>query len=179
LHSSGVDLPRTFDLEKEVTTTRQWAETIDRFDPGLGRKAMRLASRWADAVLPVDETAQVPLHKDFHPGHVIVGGNVYAIDLDEARYGEPALDVAHFCAYLSGPGRQPQQPSWLPDAFLEAYAESTGWTDPGSFAGYSAYSWLKIAKQLAMGTGPFGVEHPDRRAAVAEALERGLACLPR
>jgi aminoglycoside phosphotransferase (APT) family kinase protein len=179
LHSSGVDLPRTFDLEKEVITTQQWAATIERYDRRLGREARRLASHWADAVLPITQTARVPLHKDFHPGHVIVGGQVCAIDLDEARYGEPALDVAHFCAYLSGPGGKSQQPSSLSDAFLDAYVESTGWTDLASFDGYSAYSWLKIAKQLAVGSGPFGVEHPDRRAAVAEALERGIACLPR
>jgi Ser/Thr protein kinase RdoA (MazF antagonist) len=179
LHSSGVDLPRTFDLEKEVITTLQWAETIDRFDPSLGREARRLARRWPKAVLSSSKTAQVPLHKDFHPGHVIVGGEVCVIDLDEARYGEPALDVAHFCAYLSGPGVGAQQPGELSDAFLNAYAASTGWTDLRSFDGYSAYTWLKIAKQLAIGSGPFGVEHPDRREAVAEALARGIACLPR
>ena len=37
----------------------------------------------------------VPIHKDLHPGHVLVGDDVYVIDLDEARNGDPTFDVAH------------------------------------------------------------------------------------
>jgi len=81
----------------------------------------------------------VPIHKDFHPGHVLVGDHVYVIDLDEARRGDPTFDVAHFCSYLellsddsSGPAARA--------AFLQEYVAATGWTDPGSYRSFSCAS---------------------------------------
>jgi hypothetical protein len=43
---------------------------------------------------------------------------------------------------------------------------------------FAAYTWLKIAKQWAVGSGPGRGQPPERRlAGVDDALERGAGCL--
>jgi aminoglycoside phosphotransferase (APT) family kinase protein len=119
----------------------------------------------------------VPLHKDFHPGHVLVGDIVCVIDLDEARQGDPAFDVAHFCAYQEafGPGRCDPR---LSRGFVERYTAASGWEPGETVTGYAAYAWLKIARQWTLGSGPCrGASDDERRAGAARALTRGLQWL--
>ena len=175
LHTCEVSLPRTFSLDQEERTTREWAALIGRHHPGLADRAHALAEAWPAGVRAAGRVPAVPIHKDFHPGHVLVGDDVYVIDLDEARHGDPTFDVAHFCSYLellsaasSGASRT---------AFIEEYVEATGWSDPGTYRSFCAYTWLKIAKQCEVGSGPHRTEPVDRREHVARALDRGARWL--
>ena len=108
------------------------------------------------------------------PGTLLMDDSVWVIDLDEARQGERAFDLAHFCAYLElqgdhgGDGRE---------AFLDEYARLTGWVDDGSLAQYGAYTWLKIAKQSALRSGPFRTWLGDSGWEVGDAVARGVARL--
>ena len=72
--------------------------------PGMLEPAQRLASQWATSGPPSPAGAQVPIHKDFHAGHLLIDDSVWVIDLDEARHGDRAFDLAHFCAYLEFAG---------------------------------------------------------------------------
>jgi aminoglycoside phosphotransferase (APT) family kinase protein len=179
LHSSNVVLPRAFDIDKEAASTAEWARTVGGYDHRSADRACELAARWAQRARTAQVSTTVPIHKDFHAGHVLVSEQTYAIDLDEARYGDPAFDLAHFCVYLTWQ----QQPQWgqhveaLRQEFLQRYAAATGWVDSGSFGTYSAYTWLKIAKQIALRSGPARAMAADRDDALSEALARGLACL--
>jgi len=176
LHRSGARLPRVLDPTQELVSTRQWAELLGRYDKSLDEPAHRLASGWASArSQPPGGPNRVPIHKDFHAGHVLVHRRTCVIDLDEARLGDAAFDLAHFCAYLHWQGHADQ----LREAFLSEYATLTGWTDDGSFARYSAYTWLKIAKQLAVGSGPWRAAGRAPGCSVGDALTKGLACLDR
>ena len=173
LHMSTVQLPRTFDTEREIASTHAWAAAVGRHSPELLEPAQRLASLWATFGPPSPPRTLVPIHKDFHAGHLLIGDRVCVIDLDEARHGDRAFDLAHFCAYLefqgdSGARRQ---------AFLGEYSLLTGWADDGSLARYGAYTWLKIAKQLALRSGPCRTRIDDWE--VGDALARGMACLAR
>ena len=47
LHTSAVQLPRTFVVEREVVSTQEWAAVIGRHRPQLLEPAQRLASQWA------------------------------------------------------------------------------------------------------------------------------------
>jgi aminoglycoside phosphotransferase (APT) family kinase protein len=179
LHASGVPLPRRMSLDHEAEVTREWSDLIGGLEPGLGDRAEKLAVGWLEAArgCPVDR--QVPLHKDFHAGHVLVAETVCVIDFDEARLGDPAFDVVHFTTYLEA---VPAAYRWeeLRDAFLESYGELAGWRDRGSTRAYSAYTWLKIAKQRAVGTGPFPtVPYATRRRLVESAISEGERCLAR
>jgi hypothetical protein len=175
LHTSDVRLPRSLDLAQEVASTQSWADIVMRLDPRLAVEAHRLAARWAPAVSARPSSYDVPIHKDFHADHVLLGSQVCVIDLDEARQGDPAFDLAHFCAYLEWRCENAQA---LRDAFLSEYARATGWSDDGSFLRYSAYTWLKIAKQIATRSGPCRT-HGDRGWVPGDAVARGLACLGR
>jgi aminoglycoside phosphotransferase (APT) family kinase protein len=174
LHTSDVRLPRTLSLPREIESAEQWAELIAQAHPPAAASARTLASRWAAAAQAAAVDVEVPIHKDFHAGHVLVGEQICVIDLDEARMGDPAFDLAHFCTYLDQAGA----PRGLVEAFLDEYAAAGGWVDKGSFAPFCAYTDLKIAKQAAAGSGPFRGVAPARRLASADAaLARGAARL--
>ncbi|WP_020579394.1 aminoglycoside phosphotransferase family protein [Actinopolymorpha alba] len=195
LHGSDVLLSRRLDLDAEATNCHAWAGLVADREPDLRLMACRLADRWAGIVKDRWFAARTPIHKDFHAGHVLLGGVVPAppglrpagptpttsgvtvVDLDEARMGDPALDVAHFCAYLdlrAGPERA----GVLRRVFRKEYAAVADPPDADRAAVFGAYAWLKIAKQLVMGTGPHPVLDDRRRGPkVAHALEMGLRCL--
>ena len=134
-----------------------------------------LTSRWAAAAksAAIDAVdAVVPIHKDFHAGHVLVGASTPASSIfDEARMGDPAFDVAHFCTYLE-PARSGRT--------LRRAGSSTrtprpsGWVDEGSLAPFRAYTCLKIAKQAVAGSGPFRDVGRAQRLDIADAaIARG------
>lgn len=180
-HGSSVRLSRRLSLAHEQQSCRRWAALVGGALPEAAGPARNLAARWATALpMPDDDLTTSPIHKDFHAGHVMVGPGpvVHVLDLDEARLGDPAFDVAHFCTYLEAvcPGRA----GLLQTAFLTEYAAAAGPPDPGRHAAYCAYTWLKIARQLALGSGPFrSTTDGDRERLVLSALSRGLTCLAR
>jgi aminoglycoside phosphotransferase (APT) family kinase protein len=177
LHASRLSLPREFSQDAEEESTRQWAAQVGREQPPLTAAAHGLAVDWAVAAGSARVVENVPIHKDFHAGHVLIGENTCVIDLDEARQGDPAFDVAHFCAYLGLEAEQ-RHGDDLASLFVEEYSAASGWRDHGSFGPFLAYTWLKIAKQWAVGSGPGRGASPARRAAGAEqALRKGRACL--
>jgi aminoglycoside phosphotransferase (APT) family kinase protein len=172
LHSSDLRLPRELSLAREVESTRQWAIEISQLHPPAAAQAGVLASRWAAAAKSAAVDVVVPIHKDFHAGHVLIGEQTCVIDLDEARMGDPAFDVAHFCTYLAQLGA----PASSVEEFLDAYSTATGWADKGSLAPFRAYTCLKIAKQAVVGSGPFRHDDLEHRLAIADAaLARGTA----
>jgi aminoglycoside phosphotransferase (APT) family kinase protein len=180
LHSCRVSLPRHLSLDGETTSTREWAALVGRVHPDLAEDARHLAEGWVSAARSAAAAPVVPLHKDFHPGHVLVGADpmdLHVIDLDEARQGDPAFDLAHFRSYVQLLEGE-QAPGALADAFLEEYAAATGWTDRGSLAPFEAYAWLKIARQWTAAAAPFRAgSAARRRTGVEHALMRGTACL--
>ena len=94
------------------------------------------------------------------------------IDLDEARMGDPAFDVAHFCTYLDQLGASAPRSS----GSSTSYSAASGWVDKGSLAPFRAYTCLKIAKQAVAGSGPFRDVARERRLDIADAaLARGIA----
>ena len=176
LHASKLQLPRDLSLTRELESTRQWTALIAQEHPAAAEQAEVLTSRWAAAAksAAIDAVdAVVPIHKDFHAGHVLVGDHTCVIDLDEARMGDPAFDVAHFCTYLDQLGA-----SHLVEWFIDSYSAASGWVDKGSLAPFRAYTCLKIAKQAVAGSGPFRDVAREQRLDIADsALARGIACV--
>ena len=172
LHSSDLQLPRDLSLVGEVESTRQWATHIGQAHPAAATRANVLASRWAAAAKSASVDAAVPIHKDFHAGHVFIGQHTCAIDLDEARMGDPAFDVAHFTTYLDLLGA----PDSAVEEFMDTYSTATGWADKGTLAPFRAYTCLKIAKQALAGSGPFRSTPAEQRVGIADAaLLRGTS----
>lgn len=177
LHTSPVAFSRRWSQESEEHTTRQWAAVIGRLHPPLAEPARRLADAWAQAARGTGCADEVPIHKDFHAGHVLIGEDTCVVDLDEARQGDAAFDLAHFCGYLDLIAGDAER-TRLGSIFVEEYVAATGWRDRGSFAPCLAYTCLKIARQCAGGAGPCRDVPPAQRFRGAEAaLERGWQCL--
>ena len=176
LHATPVTLPRRLDLLREADSTRAWAAVIGRAHPDLEVPARLLAESW-NRNLTSDPAAAVPLHKDFHPGHVLVGAGLHVVDLDEARQGDPAFDVAHFCAYAHLVEEREAQER-LVAGFLDEYAAAAGPPGRAALSAFEAYTWLKIARQWVVAAAPFRRRSAiERRAGVEHALERGMRCL--
>jgi hypothetical protein len=184
LHGSGLGLDRRFDLDRERAGLRLWGGQLAVRHPASGPAVDRLLRRLDDLARDLRPGTATPIHKDFHYQHCFVeGGRLVVIDLDEARAGDPAFDVAHFAANLrllalreGGPDSGAGE---LETAFLDAYAARTG-RGPGSMHAWAhAYTCLKIAAQLVRGRGPAPVpagNELDRQ--VARILEEAARVSP-
>jgi aminoglycoside phosphotransferase (APT) family kinase protein len=177
LHGSGAVLARRLDLAHELVDVEKWASCVADREPAAGAAAHLLAERLAAAAAELPTLPEVPIHKDFHAGHVfLVPGGVAVIDLDEARMGDPALDVAHLLAYLDASPRP--EAVELRAAFLDAHGALGGPSPELRLAFFTAYTDMKIAKQLVTGRGPVRpAPGQERTAALAAVLRRGTACL--
>ena len=189
LHTSGAVLARRLDLAHEVVNLGVWAACVGDAAPDARTAAYALADQLAEAARDLPAVHEVPIHKDLHVGHVlavgqqrraagddVVPGGVAVIDLDEARMGDPALDVAHVATYLDAspwPGARAMRA-----AFLMAYGPLPGPSPQLRCAFFAAYTRLKIAKQLATGRGPLGAPRGSwRTPALVAVLRKGSACL--
>jgi aminoglycoside phosphotransferase (APT) family kinase protein len=180
LHTSRALLGRRVDLLHETRGAAEWAAEIGCRAEDLKPAADRLAARLAAVAATgsaVRALTPVPVHKDLHPGHVLVdaAGTVTIVDLDEARMGDPAYDVAHMTAYLTfDPATGPA----AAERFSREYGDLPGRDPVARLAFFGALTHLKLAKQLLRGSGP---RRPgpgeDATVLASEALERGLACL--
>jgi aminoglycoside phosphotransferase (APT) family kinase protein len=189
LHTSSAVLTRRLDLAHEVVNVGAWAACVGDAAPDARAAAYALADQLAEAVADLPSVSEVPVHKDLHTGHVLALGRrwrarapdavpdgVAVIDLDEARMGDPALDVAHLTAYLDAspwPGARAARA-----AFLMAYGPLPGPAPDVRSAFFTAYTSLKIAKQLVTGRGPLDSPRgPWQALALVGLLRKGSACL--
>jgi aminoglycoside phosphotransferase (APT) family kinase protein len=187
LHTSGAVLARRLDLTHEVVNVGVWAACVGDAAPDARAAAYALADQLTEAAHDLPAVPEVPVHKDLHLGHVLAVGQqsagadalargVAVIDLDEARMGDPALDLAHVTTYLDA------SPSpWARAAraaFLMAYGPLPGPSAQLRSAFFSAYTSLKIAKQLATGRGPLRASgEPWPAPALVAVLRKASACL--
>jgi len=182
LHGAELHLDRTLDAAHEADNAARWAAHAAGLLPGSAAGLTRLAA--ALAGVPEPPATAVPIHKDLHHQHVIVGDRLGVVDVDEARMGDAAFDLAHFSANLALLARragvsEAARRRWL-DAFLGTYRDLTGWRANDSFRWFSAYTYVKLAKQLATGTGPRPRPRGTARAEQVDwVVHEGLACLER
>ena len=180
LHTSRLLLDRRFTLDTEVVNLQAWAALVTRTWPEEGPAADRLSADLRASAPGLQLSTAAPIHKDFHYKHVLVDRGLEVIDFDEVRLGDPAYDVAHFCAHLRLLATRitgdPASYADLEAAFMAAYAEKAGAAGAVPFSWFAAYTCLKIAKQLCTTRGvrprPDGEE---QRRQVAVMLAQGLA----
>jgi aminoglycoside phosphotransferase (APT) family kinase protein len=180
LHRARLLLDRRFSLATEVVNLQAWAALVARTWPAHGAAAARLSADLQAAASSLKLGVATPIHKDFQYKHVLVDGGLRVIDFDEVRLGDPAYDVAHFCAHLRLLAwrlhRDPDAFRALESAFLAAYASGVGELAAAPFSWFAAYTCLKIAKQLCTTRGvrprPDGEE---QRRQVDMMLAQGLA----
>jgi hypothetical protein len=154
LHGARLVLDRRFDATRELDNIDAWTLEIGRHDPASGRLAGAVSAWVREQARDIELETHVPIHKDFHHRHLIVGdrGRVTVIDHDEMRLGDPVLDVAHFVAHLDLlAARNPvgqEGRARFERAFLDGYHAVSGWEEDERYPFFLAYSYLKMARQL-------------------------------
>lgn len=184
VHACSPSLDRTFDPCHEARKVAGWAEEVGAALPSFGPRARRAALAYGASSRRIGLDTDVPVHKDLHHRHVVVGERTSFLDLDEVRWGDRAFDLAHMCTYahlLAVRGEGAPAPE-VEAEILSAYAAATGWAHDDRYALFCLYTCLKIAWHLATGRGlpprPEGAEAGRQLAAVlahAEARAGELA----
>jgi hypothetical protein len=180
LHGSGLELDRSFDLATESRNLLLWGRQVAALHPSSAAAVERLLERLDGLAGGLRLSTAAPLHKDFHHQHTLIGeGGLAVIDLDEARAGDPAFDVAHFAANLRLLGLRERTAGGggLEAAFLDAYATRTGYVPDRRHRWCHAYTCLKIARQLSRGRGPAPAPAgAERERQLGLILDEGLRC---
>jgi hypothetical protein len=185
LHCQPLQLDKKFCLVNELANLAEWAAIVGQTYPGLAAPAQQALDYLKQQAPELPLETQLPIHKDFHYRHVLVGRGVKVIDFDEVRLGDPNFDLAHFCANLALLAyREYGSPEHLRDLeqrFLDVYANSTGWTlttHRTRFFYFYVYTCLKLARQLCLGFGPSPLPTAEeRRGQVDMILGQGTAAI--
>jgi hypothetical protein len=183
LHRHRIPLDRKLHMTNEVANLQEWAMLVGQKYPEEAAHANRIAEYLTERAADLPFEIDVPIHKDFHYGHIVIENGLKIIDFDEMRLGDPNFDLAHFCANLHLLSYRNENEvykfSALQRAFLNAYARETGWTTNERFVYFYAYTCLKIAKQLCTLRGlrprPEGEEQLRQ---VQLMLQQGLGSVP-
>ncbi len=178
LQASRLSLDRRFDLAAELRNLAIWVELVGAAHPDQESTALEVLEHLSKCGPDIAFELDVPIHKDFHYEHLVLGSRLSVLDVDEMRFGDPSFDPAHFCTYLNllaaRAGRSRRLAEAAERVFLEEYARQTGWRCDERFTYFCAYTCLKIAKQLCEIEGvaprPTG---PDQRDQVSAILEHG------
>jgi aminoglycoside phosphotransferase (APT) family kinase protein len=193
LHRSGAAVPAEYMIGDEVRTVHQWADQLAAETPPaeLLTRYRALVERVEAAASTTTLSSDSVIHRDLHEEHLFIdpdssdSASVGVIDLDEARRGDPVVDLAHLAVHLhlatgtagtevrSGPFRGVE----------EAWRHGTGRTPAlDGFAIQVAFTALKIARQRALGYGtrprPVGADRwpeTDRVLRLGEAWIRRAA----
>ena len=177
IHGSPMALSRRVDLARELMNVDEWADEIGLAHQSLQQPALYLAAALRSLAAELPAVAEAPIHKDFHPGHILRADNagVTVIDLDEARMGDPAFDVAHMCVHA-----EEMKAPWalgIRDSFAGGYGELPGESPESRLAFYAGYTRLKIAKQrVRAGNNSRDFSHATAHPLV-QLLDRGAACM--
>jgi hypothetical protein len=142
-HHSGLKINRSCGPAKQSASLRRWVTDIPALQPvanGLDLRLQQLSD------------PQQPVHYDYYHSQVLVlpDGNAAVVDLDEAGFGDPAFDIAHFLAHLELLALQKYgDPTALQPAakfFRDGYASVA--TPPAPVPALDAFAWFKLAYQL-------------------------------
>jgi aminoglycoside phosphotransferase (APT) family kinase protein len=171
LHMSDLALDRRLDLATECDSVALWANVIASTQPDLAPQAERLAAELIRLSHVIDFERDVPIHKDVHYRHMVVGPKLVLLDFDEMHFGDSSFDVAHFCAPLHLLAlRRGMSPEGLEQAFLDGYSRHRAWTPDERFRFFFAYTWLKLASLLCLqervAPRPVGAERHRQTAAL-------------
>ena len=100
LHRARLPLERHFQIAVELVNLQAWAALIGHHYPQEAEAATAISRHLQDSAGALELALDVPMHKDFHYGHIIADQGLKIIDFDEMRLGDPNFDLAHFCANL-------------------------------------------------------------------------------
>ena len=165
LHQLRAPLPRRYDFDGEMLTLRRWSTEIASAGApdGLVRRYDALIDDIvAAAPMNADRPMTGVIHRDLHQEHLIVdrSDRIGVVDLDEARLGDPHVDLGHLYAHLvlASVSRH------LLVTMFDAWSATIGRDiDAPAMGVATALAGLKIARQRATGFGVHPMPVGDER----------------
>jgi streptomycin 6-kinase len=130
LHCQTPGSLRRLNAEAERSRLVQVASHIGFLCPRLAEQASDLAGQLSTH-LAQEPTTLCPIHNDFHARQVLLEADAVAIlDLDEAGWGDPAVDVGNFIAHLELDVLRGEmhrgRVELMSNALIESYCTETG-----------------------------------------------------
>jgi aminoglycoside phosphotransferase (APT) family kinase protein len=102
-HSLSIPLKTRRGIKEEHKTVTRWSELLVKIRPDLAGRIKTLRDHIL-ADLADRSYMRTPVHADFHHTNILVEGTTARIiDLDEAAYGDPCVDIGRFLASLRIP----------------------------------------------------------------------------
>ncbi len=165
LHQLHAPLPRRYDFDGEMLTLRRWSTEIA--SAGAPDDLVRRYDALIDdivAAAPINPGRPMTgvIHRDLHQEHLMLDhrDRVGVVDLDEARMGDPHVDLGHLYAHLV----LASVPRRLLLTMLDAWSATTGRDiDAPNMCVATAMAGLKIARQRATGFGVHPMPVGDER----------------
>ena len=103
LHSARpLDELKVRTVEHEIETSLRWLDAVQpHVSPEIQAQLIRARDRLSARLAAPPPAQLCAIHRDYYYANLLWDGErLWAIDLDQLRIGDPALDVAHFLAHL-------------------------------------------------------------------------------
>jgi thiamine kinase-like enzyme len=185
LHTSGLEVERTLNIEKELRLLQGWLADLEACDfPWLAHEKPRVLGLLAEII---DRTRDLKTgslcitHGDFHPENIFVRGHsVTVIDFEQTAIAEPASDLGYLLGeidvqsdrYWHRRGRSsPLDIERTAEAMLDEYFSKCGSQALDRIAFYCARTYMK---HLIHTVRMKGTEDPN---SVSLWLDKTEACL--
>ncbi|MGH2714507.1 MAG: aminoglycoside phosphotransferase family protein, partial [Thermoleophilaceae bacterium] len=148
LHGASIEGLRSVPADHDASLVRRSAETLAVLLPEHDLWIHELAAAIAAALAAIPER-RAPIHGDFYDDQVLVSdGRVTLLDFDEARLGNPLVDVGNFLAHVSAKLSDTGAADAARETFRAAYLARCG-GDARTLALFEACAMLQLA------VGPF------------------------
>jgi hypothetical protein len=102
IHCSRVAAPSEHTLNDELKILDRRLKDVSAAKPELAARIDALLARCHELVRSIPTPRPSPIHRDFHPGQVLVDGpRLWLLDFDLFSTGDPAVDVGNFIAHIT------------------------------------------------------------------------------
>lgn len=102
IHSSAVVPSRTHTVSDELRILTERLEAVAAANAVLRTRLENMLCHCHALADSVADAKLLPIHRDFHPGQVLVDGSrLWLLDFDLFSLGDPAVDVGNFIAHMT------------------------------------------------------------------------------
>ena len=155
LHASPVPTRRCWTVDDELAVLGARLARAGQQRPDLAPRIDTVLAACAVLAADLPPTAPTGIHRDFHPGQVLIDGErLVFVDFDLYALGDPALDVGNWLAHLIELGLRhhggPAALTPLIDGFVDGY-RGHGPTLPD--AAVTGWTTLSLARHIALSLG--------------------------
>jgi streptomycin 6-kinase len=102
IHGSAAAPSRTHTISDEMQILAERLSAVSAAKPEWRERLRNVLSDCHSLAPSVAEAKACPIHRDFHPGQVLVdGARLWLLDFDLFSLGDPAVDVGNFIAHVT------------------------------------------------------------------------------